>query len=183
MRTDLPMSRVESVSITHLFGLYDHVLTLNRDSRVSILHGPNGVGKSVLLRLIAAFFGGRYQEFFATPFDFFVLQLSDGTRVKIHGAGEQKPALLTSLRVDISGGGRSPSTVELRAVVNYDKAASEIARVSPYVSEMSGGQFFDHRTGQTATAQEIISRHGTPNDEALSIGVSKEAESPDLRAI
>jgi predicted ATP-binding protein involved in virulence len=42
------MLRVSSVSVTGLFGIYDHSFDLNSTDRVTILHGPNGVGKTIL---------------------------------------------------------------------------------------------------------------------------------------
>lgn len=41
--------RIESISVEGLFGLYDHTIPLNLEDRVTIIHGPNGVGKTKIL--------------------------------------------------------------------------------------------------------------------------------------
>ncbi|MBI2998953.1 MAG: AAA family ATPase, partial [Deltaproteobacteria bacterium] len=51
--------RVTKIYVVGLFGLYTHTVKLNQEDRVTIIHGPNGVGKTALLRLVHAFFTGR----------------------------------------------------------------------------------------------------------------------------
>lgn len=46
--------RIASIHVKKLFGLYDHDIPLNEEHRVTILHGPNGVGKTWLLKLTEA---------------------------------------------------------------------------------------------------------------------------------
>ncbi len=52
--------RVCRISVTKLFGVFDHVIPLNRDERITIIHGPNGYGKTVILQLLNAMFDGRW---------------------------------------------------------------------------------------------------------------------------
>jgi predicted ATP-binding protein involved in virulence len=46
--------RIKQISVTKLFGIFDHVIPLNLDERITIIHGINGVGKTSILRLINA---------------------------------------------------------------------------------------------------------------------------------
>ncbi|WP_020559231.1 AAA family ATPase [Thiofilum flexile] len=46
--------RVVEIGVKGLFGLYDHTVKL-KDERVTIIHGPNGVGKTVFLQAINVF--------------------------------------------------------------------------------------------------------------------------------
>ncbi|MBK9261539.1 MAG: AAA family ATPase [Polyangiaceae bacterium] len=66
--TNAPVLRVKRVKVEGLFGLYNHDIPLNLDDRVTIVHGPNGVGKTVLLKLIAAVFSGEYEQLAKVPF-------------------------------------------------------------------------------------------------------------------
>ena len=52
--------RIARISVKGLFGMFDHEIPLNQESRITIVHGPNGVGKTVLLRLIHALFSCDY---------------------------------------------------------------------------------------------------------------------------
>ncbi|RQN37318.1 AAA family ATPase [Paraburkholderia tropica] len=71
--------RISRVEVTGLFGLYDHQFDLNLSERVTIIHGPNGVGKTMLLKLLAALFSGRIVELARTQFSSFIVTLSDGS--------------------------------------------------------------------------------------------------------
>ncbi len=39
--------RIAQISITGLFGVFDHVIPLNLDDRITIIHAPNGYGKTI----------------------------------------------------------------------------------------------------------------------------------------
>jgi predicted ATP-binding protein involved in virulence len=54
--------RIKQISITKLFGIFDHVISLNLDDRITIIHGINGVGKTSILGLINGFFSGQYSD-------------------------------------------------------------------------------------------------------------------------
>jgi predicted ATP-binding protein involved in virulence len=37
--------RIQQISVNGLFGIFDHVIPLNMDERITIIHGPNGFEK------------------------------------------------------------------------------------------------------------------------------------------
>ena len=61
--------RITKISVKGLFGMFDHEIPLNQESRITIVYGPNGVGKSVLMRMVHDLF--HYDNEFLTkiPFD------------------------------------------------------------------------------------------------------------------
>ena len=42
--------RIASFGTEKLFGIFDHRIDLKNDQRVTLIHGPNGFGKTTLLR-------------------------------------------------------------------------------------------------------------------------------------
>jgi hypothetical protein len=72
--------QITKVSVTSLFGQFDHVIPLESPDRVTIIHGPNGFGKTVMLKMIASFIEGKPDIFKRTPFDKFSVTLSDGSQ-------------------------------------------------------------------------------------------------------
>lgn len=75
--------RVKRIQVEGLFGLYNHDIPLNAEERVTIIHGPNGVGKTVLLKMIAAVFGGRFENLTPIPFQKLAFELSNGAHLTI----------------------------------------------------------------------------------------------------
>ena len=75
--------RVTQISVKGLFGVFDHVIPLNLEDRITIIHGPNGVGKTVLLKMIDSFFNGRYRKLHEILFDKFLITFDDGSAIQI----------------------------------------------------------------------------------------------------
>ncbi len=75
--------RITKISVKKLFGVFDHEIPLNQESRITILHGPNGVGKTVLLRMIHSIFTRDYQVFGEFPFEEFYVEYDRGERLLI----------------------------------------------------------------------------------------------------
>src|SRR5579884_1168216 len=73
------MKRIKQVSVKNLFGLFDHVIPLNLNEHITIIHGPNGVGKTAILRLLKSLFNGNNLALQKIPFDEFRLDFEDNT--------------------------------------------------------------------------------------------------------
>lgn len=94
-----------------LFGRYDYDLELSRpgddsESRIAILYGDNGSGKTTILRLLFHLLSPAHRRghktFVAgTPFRSFVVQFSDGRRVQ---ASRDGPDLTGTFDVQLSKG-------------------------------------------------------------------------------
>jgi len=78
-----PPLRIDKVSIKGLFGLYDHTIQLHLDERVTIIHGPNGVGKTKLLSWVDALFRLDFSVFEGVPFEKFTVEFTDDTLLEI----------------------------------------------------------------------------------------------------
>ena len=48
--------RITKITVKNLFGIFNHNIPLNMDERITLIHGPNGIGKTILLSMINAFF-------------------------------------------------------------------------------------------------------------------------------
>ncbi len=75
--------RLTRVLATRLFGIFDHEIPLNLDERITIIHGPNGFGKTIVLRLLAALMSGNYASLRGVSFEEFALEFDTGLRVKV----------------------------------------------------------------------------------------------------
>lgn len=75
--------RINKISVTKLFGVFNHPVSLNREDRITIIHSPNGFGKTALLRLINGFFNSRYSELRTIPFAEFRIDFDDGSYLLI----------------------------------------------------------------------------------------------------
>ncbi len=104
--------KLVGVDVEGLFGIYNHQIDLNVDDRVTILHGPNGVGKTTILKMIDALMGNRLEYFGAVPFSRFRLRFGEGRSLEV------KPSRVSDA-LDVSlerrGGSGESATVGLSA--------------------------------------------------------------------
>ena len=70
--------RIKQISVTNLFGVFNHTIPLHLDERITIIHGPNGFGKTVILKLLNALFN-RDNQLLTIPFDEFRVNFDDDT--------------------------------------------------------------------------------------------------------
>ncbi len=75
--------RITKVSVEKLFGIFDHEIPLNQDSRITIIHGPNGVGKTVLLNMLHGLFHYEYELLRETPFEQFHIEFENGEFITV----------------------------------------------------------------------------------------------------
>ncbi len=74
--------RIKTIEVKGLFGRFNHTVNLNLAERVTILHGPNGVGKTVLLKMVQAVFS-HPNAVRKVHFDSFVIEGTDGARLEL----------------------------------------------------------------------------------------------------
>ena len=73
--------RITKIAVKGLFGHLDHEIPLNQDSRITIIHGPNGVGKTVLLRMVHGLFHYEYDYICGIPFDRLQIEFEGGMNI------------------------------------------------------------------------------------------------------
>ncbi len=71
--------RIRAVSVKSLFGVFDHEIPMDNLEGVTIIHGPNGFGKTVMLKMIAAAVSGDPTIFHSMPFKEFRLDFDDAS--------------------------------------------------------------------------------------------------------
>ncbi|MDX2036096.1 MAG: AAA family ATPase [Isosphaeraceae bacterium] len=75
--------RVRRVTVRGLFDVYDHVIDLNLDERITIIHGANGIGKTAILRMIHGLFQLRFSSLRSTPYAEFGIDFDDGSSIRV----------------------------------------------------------------------------------------------------
>lgn len=74
--------RITKISVKKLFGIFDHEIPMH-DSRITIIHGPNGFGKTILLTMIHGLFNSKYKVFSDVPFEEFRVEFENDEGIYI----------------------------------------------------------------------------------------------------
>lgn len=80
--------KIARVSVKDLFYTYTYSIDLKTDNPVSIIHAPNGYGKTTVFRLIRDTLNLNINGLFMIPFKQFCIELYDATRIVILKDGE-----------------------------------------------------------------------------------------------
>jgi len=75
--------RIKQISVSGLFGIFDHVIPLKMDERITIIHSPNGFGKTVMLKMLDGFVNSRYSVFRSIPFSKFKVDFDNQISLEI----------------------------------------------------------------------------------------------------
>lgn len=153
--------RIIQASITGLFGVFDHVIPFNLDDRITIIHAPNGYGKTIVLKMLNGIFNDRYSELRKIPYKSFQVRFDDDSYLevlkddasptlgKMSGLVlnlyrlNHKEKLSLNLKIDRSSGKISPSMID---------------DFIPGLHQISGEEWIYEPTGESLEIDEIMER-------------------------
>ena len=72
--------KINKISVKKLFGVFDYDIPVNNKSGITIIIGENGLGKTILLEMLEAFFTCKYMYFSSVAFEKFILVFDDGIK-------------------------------------------------------------------------------------------------------
>ena len=147
--------RLERIEIDGLFGLYDHRIDLNLTDRVTLLHGPNGVGKTTTLGMVDALLRGNMSYFGRLPFSRFLLRFEDETELELI-ADEFSG---TNRRADLAL--QRPNSQREHDVVSIVAHAESIAAGVEHLARSPDEDgWIDTRDGEFILDREVLRRYG-----------------------
>ena len=149
--------KIKEIEIQSLFGYFDHKIPLKTDDRITIIHGPNGVGKTTVLRLISGFFKRQFLPMLVTPFDRIVIRFKPkGSLTVIRDKKGKKLELIYHLGKKKT---EHPLSLEEHKILRgYPRSLLEgmidnLERVGPY-------EWYDEKTDRTMSLSEVILSYG-----------------------
>ena len=147
--------RLRRIAVDGLFDIYDHDIRLNLDDRVTLLHGPNGVGKTAVLGMIDALLRQRLGYIKGIPFSRFFLEFHDGSTIEMLPTGEGLGGD-TPYEVRLSTRGQLHSaTVDRLFPAGQIVAKSEYLRPHPELAHA----WIDMRDDEILDASDVVSRY------------------------
>jgi hypothetical protein len=79
--------RVRHVSVKGLFGVFDHEIPLQDEGRITIIHGMNGVGKTIVLKMVEEALTGKCDLLVTVPYERFELRFEDASTLRVEASG------------------------------------------------------------------------------------------------
>lgn len=83
--------KITQIFISGLFGVFNHRINLNNNEKITIIHGPNGFGKTAIFRILNAFFNSHYSKLSRIIFDSLYIYFQNGSQLEIYNKrGKEK---------------------------------------------------------------------------------------------
>lgn len=150
MATEPQLRRLHRVEVDGLFGIYDHHFNLELDERVTLLHGPNGVGKTTILKMVDALLTERFGYLRTVPFDRLRLGFQDGAELEVRKDSAEDDPDVGTVRLMANGQWISES-------IRFTASRAEaIAAQNEYLMPAGDNTWVDLRDDEWLTEAEVV---------------------------
>ena len=149
--------RITKVSVKKLFGIFDHEIPLNQESRITIIHGPNGFGKTTILSMIHGLFSGDLWVFYAVPFEEFYAEIDTGENIRVVRDKSDLDSEDTTLTIVRDCDGESADALHnLASRREYLQNIRNIGASRSALRQIHDDLWLDLDTGAVSTSQELL---------------------------
>jgi predicted ATP-binding protein involved in virulence len=150
---------VKNIHVEGLFGRFDYAIPMNLDDRITILHGPNGFGKTALLRMLANLFSKSSSALFSVPYVRFTVDFDNATSVSVSKVAYEKGTTRSGLKFTYrNGSGTKTHTLRRR----FDIRDLPLHAIEEYVPELEregAGVWRNLQTRELLSLSEVVDRY------------------------
>lgn len=167
-------TKLSHFEIKGLFSEHDYLIPLNTKENVTAIIAPNGTGKTLCLRLIAAFFERKWATMLGVEFEQLSYVFTNGKRVVI-----EKTALTNlddvddesvSLKVTLSDNGATKNIEWVPKMIGAKRKMS-IERYLPFLTRTGSSNWRHDHTGQLFDFPDLVEEFGERLPESIKSGL------------
>lgn len=149
--------RLAKFRVEGLFGEFDYEIPFNLDQHVTAIIAPNGIGKTLCLRMINSLFSQRWSFFSSVIFRRISFNFTNGSAIHIQSInGIQDQTENGSLNIDIKIESADSFTDTWRPKYGEARRNISVERYLPYVTRISGGRYRHDYTGEIYTFPQVF---------------------------
>ena len=162
--------RIRNISIEGLFDTFDHEIPLFQHEPLTIIHGPNGVGKTSILKLISGCLRPSLPLLRSVPFKKLSLTFDDESILEV------APEIVANRQVASS---RRPRNQRSRQILHFSLTSHEkddqayvhtgskrvnpvrIEHILPMLRQIGPDEWLDRRTEEVLQFDDVMQRYGS----------------------
>jgi len=144
--------------VEDLFGDFTHTISFKPGNGLTILHGPNGVGKTTILRLLDSLFNRRFRILRGQPFRALRIEFDNGDRLQIVKSEieGQRPGLDFALN-SMKGGRRR--NWAYKTDVHIDIPPSVVEDIVPELVRTGPHEWTVSHSGEVLEMDDVLDRY------------------------
>lgn len=159
--------RIKQIEVSGLFGVFNHTIPLKLTDHITIIHGPNGLGKTVLLKMVDGTFNGRYSILRSIPFKKLRILFDDDSvleavkvlepeKQKLRGTLALHKIQFSLLRPNQDKKFFSPPSLDS---IEGMPLVEALDRYIPFLNRVGPETFRNLETGETLSLEETVDRY------------------------
>lgn len=150
--------RIKEIKIEGLFDMFNHTITLRDDTKLTIIYGENGIGKTMVFKILEYFFNFNINKLYRTPFTKLIINFINNTIIELEKGKEKNKNFLL---VKINGESYNIYVNE----INKKKGTShgkltELIQIGTPLRRVGYEQFLDTASGVMISLDEAIEKYG-----------------------
>ena len=156
---------IERITVDGLFNRFNHDLVFNPDEHITIMIGPNGYGKTAILRIIDTLFNKSPQGLTAFPFARLKVDFDDGTALTVDAQSEehkngQEPNRTLTMRLLEGELVKEKHPIEpVSNLEEYGIDVSEFDSILPFLDRIAPDEWINLQTDEVLASRDIIDKH------------------------
>lgn len=152
--------RIKQISVSGLFRIFDHVIPLNIDERITIIHGPNGFGKTAILRILNSFFNSRYSDLRLIPFKSFKVEFDDNISVEITKNTDSTDRRENNINFKFYKDDLEQDAFDSKLIIKYNKdfPIAMLDDIIPGLERIDNLKWLYDPTGEVLSLEEVVER-------------------------
>lgn len=150
--------QIERIEIMKLFGMFDHDIKLKISDRITIIHGPNGVGKTTILQLIKDIFSRKFYAIKPVPFFKVLITFTDKRKLEIKKSDDDVLLLNLKKGRKIIHKGSVDFSMS-REMITKDMPIHIIEDVIPHLDRTGPRRWYDGSTDEMISLEEVLYRY------------------------
>lgn len=152
------MQKLSQVEVSGLFGYIDHCVDFSTDSPITIISGPNGSGKTHLLKLLHAISVLDLKELASVDFREVKLTFQDRRILRVVRQESNESSEIFKFL------GRTPPNRAWKTLtLEYEPEGDDVPDVPSWVVQLPSGDWYDTRFDRRIPSETASRRYNTPD--------------------
>ena len=161
--------RIKEIKIEKLFGMFNHSIKLNLEEHLTIIYGINGIGKTMLFKILDNFFHKNFHKLIESPFEKLTIVYKDNSYFELFN---EKAETLNIGYYDENDIRKINLSFDNIFFKNYKEKILKELRFR--ISEISENEFMLRETEEIIDYKELLERFSHLVVESIAINESLE---------